>query len=104
MELQHIALDRLCVSRANMRNGKKPPDISDILPSVRARGVLVPVLVRPNGSAETFESVAGRRRFHAALAVAAETNSHIPLPWNWHRVNNCLLLFWFLKIGVVEQC
>ena len=80
MELQHIALDRLCVSRANMRNGKKPPDISDILPSVRARGVLVPVLVRPNGSAETFEIVAGRRRFHAALAVAAETDTHIPLP------------------------
>jgi ParB family transcriptional regulator, chromosome partitioning protein len=48
MRLQHIDLNHLSISPANMRNGKKPPDISDILPSVRARGVLVPLLVRQN--------------------------------------------------------
>jgi len=80
MQLENIELAKLSVSPANMRNAKKPPDISDILPSVRVRGVLVPLLVRPNGSADTYEIVAGRRRFHAAQAVAEEGGSNAPLP------------------------
>lgn len=72
MKLDFIPLTSLSISRANMRHGKRPPDVGDILPSVRARGVLVPVLVRAGGAGGTFEIVAGRRRFHAALAVAAE--------------------------------
>lgn len=80
MELAHIALDNLSISTANMRHGKKEPDISDILPSVRTRGVLVPLLVRPNGSPENFEIVAGRRRFFAAKTVAAESGHTAPLP------------------------
>ena len=80
MKLAHIDQDRLSISPANMRGGKKPPDISDILPSVRARGVLVPLLVRQNGSAETFEIVAGRRRYCAAQVVANENGTPEPLP------------------------
>lgn len=80
MQLENIDLTKLSVSPANMRNAKKPPDISDILPSVRVRGVLVPLLVRPNGSANTFEIVAGRRRYHAATTVAEEGGSDGPLP------------------------
>jgi ParB family transcriptional regulator, chromosome partitioning protein len=80
MKLAHIDQDRLSISPANMRSGKKPPDITDILPSVRARGVLVPLLVRQNGSAETFEIVAGRRRFCAAQVIANENGTPEPLP------------------------
>ncbi len=80
MQLENIDLAKLSVSPANMRNAKKPPDISDILPSVRVRGVLVPLLVRPNVSADTFEIVAGRRRYHAATTVAEEGGSDGPLP------------------------
>jgi ParB family transcriptional regulator, chromosome partitioning protein len=40
MKLDFIALDKLSISPANMRTGKKPPDIANILPSVRARGIL----------------------------------------------------------------
>jgi ParB family chromosome partitioning protein len=80
MELAHISLQNLSISPANMRHAKKDPDISDILPSVRTRGVLVPLLVRPNGSPETYEIVAGRRRFFAAKAVAAEGGRAEPLP------------------------
>ena len=72
MELQFIDLGKLCVSKANMRHAKKVPDVSDILPTVRKRGVIVPVLVRQNGSPDTFEIVAGARRFHAATIVAEE--------------------------------
>jgi ParB family chromosome partitioning protein len=54
----------------NVRHSRKPPDVSDILPSIRARGVLQPLLVRPNG--KDFEIVAGRRRYFAAAKVAEE--------------------------------
>ena len=80
MKLDHIALDRLSISPANMRSGKKPPDITGILPSIRARGIIMPLLVRPNGSDTTFEIVAGSRRFLAAQTVANENGVAEPLP------------------------
>jgi ParB family chromosome partitioning protein len=76
MELEFIALGNLAVSKSNMRYARKAPDVSDILPTVRARGVLQPILVRPSGApgedGQHYEIVAGCRRFHAALIVAAE--------------------------------
>jgi len=80
MQLRHIDIVNLTVSAANMR-GKGKVDIANILPSVRARGILVPLMVRPNGSPDTFEIVAGKRRYHAALAVAEENGGETePLP------------------------
>jgi len=72
MKLDFIALGKLSVSTANMRFAKKAPDVSDILPTIRKRGVVVPILVRANGVPDTFEIVAGARRYHAALIVADE--------------------------------
>jgi ParB family chromosome partitioning protein len=84
MKLEFVSLDKLSVSRANMRFAKKPPDVSDILPTVRARGILTPLIVRAQAGADAasesgecpsgtgFEIVAGRRRFHAARQVADE--------------------------------
>ncbi|MBN9235739.1 chromosome partitioning protein ParB [Mesorhizobium hungaricum] len=80
MQLAHVSIDQLSVSAINMRHSKRAPDISDILPSVRARGVLVPLLIRPNGSPDTFEIVAGRRRYFAAKTVADERGEAEPLP------------------------
>jgi ParB family chromosome partitioning protein len=83
MRLQHIPLADLKVSALNMRQGRKKPDLTDLLPSVRARGVLVPLIVRPNGSATTFEIVGGRRRYFAAKQVAKEAEAdevQTPLP------------------------
>jgi ParB family chromosome partitioning protein len=71
MELKHIDIAKLCISSANMR-AKGKPDLSHILPSIRARGVLVPLIVRPAEAEDQFEIVAGKRRYHAALAVAEE--------------------------------
>jgi ParB family chromosome partitioning protein len=70
MDLQHIPLSNLKVAAVNVRHGRKSPDVSDILPSIRARGVLQPLLVRPND--EGFEIIAGRRRYFAASKVAEE--------------------------------
>ncbi|GAA4779417.1 ParB/RepB/Spo0J family partition protein [Stakelama sediminis] len=80
MELQFIELGKLVVSKTNMRYRRQAPDVADILPTVRKRGVIVPVLVRRvpapdggmGGSPETFEIVAGARRFTAASIVADE--------------------------------
>ncbi len=76
MKLEFIALGNLSVSKSNMRYARKAPDVSDILPTVRARGVLQPILVRPSGEpsedGQHYEIVAGCRRFHAALIVDRE--------------------------------
>lgn len=80
MSLVFIDQDRLSVSKTNMRYGKKAPDVSDILPTVRKRGVIQTLLVRPNCQDGHYEIVAGARRFHAALIVAQETGEAEPLP------------------------
>jgi ParB family chromosome partitioning protein len=80
MQLAHIDFDHLCVSPLNMRHGRKAPDVSDILPSIRARGVLVPLLVRPNGTPDTTEIVAGRRRYFSVKAVKEDGGAVPPLP------------------------
>ncbi|MFD1105410.1 MULTISPECIES: ParB/RepB/Spo0J family partition protein [Sphingomonadaceae] len=88
MKLDFIPLDKLAVSKANMRYAKRPPDVSDILPTVRARGILVPLIVRPQPGPEdaeghvpeAFEIVAGSRRFHAARIVADEAAQAEPVP------------------------
>ena len=90
MKLDFIPLDKLSVSKTNMRYAKKAPDVSDILPTIRKRGVIQPLIVRPNPCPErvegcadgAFEIVGGARRFHAAKIVAAEceaTSSEIAL-------------------------
>ncbi|MGQ2935584.1 MAG: ParB/RepB/Spo0J family partition protein [Sphingopyxis sp.] len=80
MELKHIELSQLSVSSANMRGVTKKPDLTNILPSVRARGILVPLIVRPNGAEDAYEIVAGKRRYYCALAVAEEQDGIDPLP------------------------
>lgn len=80
MKLDFIPLDKLSVSKANMRYARRAPDVSDILPTIRARGVLQPIIVRPHAhpgatehcNCDGFEIVAGSRRFHAARIVADE--------------------------------
>ena len=88
MQIDQIPLDRLSVSKANMRSGKKPPDIADILPSVIKRGVLSPLFVRPNpvpSGVERcqdghFEIVAGKRRYFAGLEAAKQGQDEMTLP------------------------
>ena len=78
MELRHIPLEELKLTKVNVRHGCKNPDVSDILPSIRKRGILQPLLVRPNG--EGFEVVAGRRRYFAAVKVCEEAGEFGPVP------------------------
>lgn len=80
MKLDFIDMSNLSIAAANMRGKGKDPDVADLMPSIRARGVLVPLLVRPNCSEGRYEIVAGRRRFTAVGAVAREGGAVGPIP------------------------
>jgi len=75
----------LTLSPLNMHYGRPDPDVSDIQPSVRQRGVLLTLLVletMADGAVVEghFEVVAGRRRWKAALAAIAEGVEIDPVP------------------------
>ena len=77
-ELTHIPLDQLNVSKLNMRHGRKKPDVSDILPSIREKGIRQTLLVRREG--DDFGVIAGRRRYFALLELAKETGTNPLVP------------------------
>jgi ParB family chromosome partitioning protein len=80
MKLDFIPQDKLSFSKTNMRYAKKAPDVSDILPTVRSRGIIQPLIVRPNCGPDAFEIVAGSRRWTANGLALAEGIDHGPLP------------------------
>jgi ParB family transcriptional regulator, chromosome partitioning protein len=63
-EIQHIALDRIVRNPAQPRTQFDPAAIQELASSIRERGVLQPVLLRPAG--DGYQLVAGERRFVAA--------------------------------------
>jgi ParB family chromosome partitioning protein len=77
MKLDFIPIDKLFVDKTNMRARQKRIDLSDILPSIRQRGVLQTLLVRPANDG-LFGIVAGARRFAAARRVAEEQKAADP--------------------------
>jgi ParB family chromosome partitioning protein len=70
-EIQHVALDKIVRNPAQPRTHFDPATIRELATSIRERGVLQPVLVRPSGGA--FQIVAGERRFLAAREAGLET-------------------------------
>lgn len=78
MQLEHIDIGKLKISVCNMRYRDPPPDVSDILPSIRARGILEPLVIRPENG--RYGVVAGRRRCFSAKAVKDECGEIAPLP------------------------
>lgn len=79
-----IALQSLHVSPFNMRAEKKVPSLkrmaeisANILPTVREKGILTPLIVRPNN--DGFEILAGRRRYYAAKVIEGETGDFPPV-------------------------
>ena len=72
MKLEFIDIGNIDDSAVNMRHGRKAPDVSDILPTVRKRGIIVPVILRAGVAEGRFELVAGRRRVHAARIAQAD--------------------------------
>ncbi|MBZ0261300.1 MAG: ParB/RepB/Spo0J family partition protein [Hyphomicrobiales bacterium] len=70
MDLMHIPLSELSIAKTNVRHGVKKTDLADIIPSIRKRGILQPLLVRKNGKGH--EVVAGKRRYLALQFLEQE--------------------------------
>jgi len=77
-KLRTIPLDKLHISKLNMRHARKAPDVSDILPSIRDKGLAQTLLVREEENG--YGVIAGRRRYFALKQIAKEnaTNPRIP--------------------------
>lgn len=77
MTLQFIDIDALSVSSLNVRKyGAK--DCADLVTSIRAIGLLQPLLVRETD--QGFEVIAGQRRLNACRILAEEDGKSDPLP------------------------
>ena len=77
MKLDFIPLDKLSVSKANMRFSKSAPDVSDILPTVRKRGVIQPIIVRPQSCPEPVEGRAPDAPWSTGYCNATDANSGV---------------------------
>lgn len=76
METSQIPFEQLHLSKLNTRYGKKHPDVSDILSSVREKGILLPLIVRREAGG--FGVVAGGRRFRCGEIIREETGHFDP--------------------------
>ncbi len=63
-DIQHVALSKIVRNPAQPRTQFDPATIRELADSIRERGVLQPVLLRPAG--DSLQLVAGERRFLAA--------------------------------------
>jgi ParB/RepB/Spo0J family partition protein len=64
-----IAVASIVVSKTNPRKTFDKVKHQELTDSVKLKGVINPILVRPLNKANTFEVVAGERRFKAAVAA-----------------------------------
>ncbi len=68
-----LAVDAIETNREQPRSSLG--DLTELASSIRARGVLEPLLVRPIAGSSKFQLIAGERRFQAALEAGL---SHVP--------------------------
>lgn len=77
MSLQEVRLDAIAVSGTESQKARrqrfKPESIAELADSIKAHGILQPIVVRYSTSGSpNFELVAGERRFLAATAAGLE--------------------------------
>jgi ParB family chromosome partitioning protein len=71
--IQQVALDRIERSRFQPRTEFDPEQLRELADSLRQRGVVQPLLVRPAGSDGRYELIAGERRWRAAREAGLTT-------------------------------
>jgi len=76
MNIITLPIEQLSISKLNMRHGRRAPDIDDLIPSIKDKGILNPLIVVPTEQSDRFEIIAGRRRYFAAKA--AKTLADLP--------------------------
>jgi ParB family chromosome partitioning protein len=69
--LRNVAIEAVRPSSLNPRTSFAESELKELAESIKARGVVQPIIVRPvNGEAGGFEIIAGERRWRAAQAAA----------------------------------
>src|SRR5207302_1611154 len=73
--IQDIPLEKICESKTNPRTQFDPTKLAELAENIRQHGVLQPILVRPlpKGAADTYELVAGARRYRASKLARRES-------------------------------
>lgn len=64
--LRRLPVDFLVANRANPRHEFNADDLEDLTNSIREKGVMQPLLVRPTRDPNQFEIIAGERRWRAS--------------------------------------
>ncbi|MGH8479296.1 MAG: ParB/RepB/Spo0J family partition protein [Gammaproteobacteria bacterium] len=64
--VEHIAIDRIRKGRYQPRLELRPEGLQELADSIRAQGVVQPVVVRPLEGGRGYELIAGERRWRAA--------------------------------------
>jgi len=67
--LRHVPIEMLHPNPHNPRKIFPEDDLEDLARSIRDKGLLQPLVVRPRGDGHSFEIVAGERRWRAAQRV-----------------------------------
>ena len=63
---KRLPLDFLIANRANPRRDFDPDQLEELTSSIREKGVMQPLLVRPTNDPNLFEIIAGERRWRAS--------------------------------------
>lgn len=63
---KRLPVEFLIANRANPRREFDPDQLEDLTNSIREKGVMQPLLVRPSSDPNVFEIIAGERRWRAA--------------------------------------
>src|SRR6266576_3104838 len=73
--IQDIPLAKIRESKTNPRTQFDPSKLAELAENIRQHGVLQPILVRPlpKGAADTYELVAGARRYRASKLARRES-------------------------------
>jgi ParB family chromosome partitioning protein len=65
-EQKLVEIDQLRASKLNPRKTFRTEDLSELAESIRQKGLVQPIIVRPDGGGAVYEIVAGERRWRAA--------------------------------------
>jgi ParB family chromosome partitioning protein len=65
-EQRMVPIEQLKGGKQNPRREFRPEDLAELTESIRQKGVVQPIIVRPDPSGQGFEIVAGERRWRAS--------------------------------------
>ena len=72
-EQRMVSIAEVKSSPLNPRKDFRDEDLAELAESIRTKGLVQPIVVRPNGMAGGYEIVAGERRWRAAQKAGVHT-------------------------------